>query len=432
MRIEAQDLTAGYADRPVLRGVTLKLQRAEFVGLIGPNGAGKSTLLRALTRSMPLQGGTVNLDGDPIHRLSAREIARRIALVPQTEPTLFEFTVREVVLMGRHPHVHGLFGEKEEDFAIAARAMAATDTLHLADRPITALSGGEHRRALIARALAQNTPTLLLDEPTAHLDITHQTDLLSLVRRLSERDGTAVLTALHDLNLAAEFCDRLILLADGRIQADGSPEEVMTAENLQNAYGVSVQIGRNPVSGRPFLLPSPPISRQAGEETLKVHVICGGGTGLMIFTPLLRQGFQLTAGVLNRLDSDEDAAVALDIEHVSEAPYSPISRESLEACSRLIRGADVILITEVPFGKGNLANLDLALEAQAEGKPVFLLGESAIESRDFTGNQAVQRWNQLLAQGAQSLKSVSEVERKLRALVSATSTTRQKMTGSAT
>ena len=392
----------------------MKLQRAEFVGLIGPNGAGKSTLLRALTRSMPLQGGTVYLDGEAIHRLSAREIARRVALVPQTEPTLFEFTVREVVLMGRHPHVHGLFGEREEDFAITARAMAATDTLHLADRPITALSGGEHRRALIARALAQNTPTLLLDEPTAHLDITHQTDLLTLIRRLSERDGTAVLTALHDLNLAAEFCDRLILLAEGRILADGPPEEVLTTENLQNAYGMSVQIGRNPVSGRPFLFPSPAISRQTDPLSLTVHVICGGGTGLTVFLPLLRQGFRLTAGVLNRLDSDEDAAVALDIQHISEAPYSPITRESKEACACLMKGADAILITEVPFGKGNLANLDLALQAQSEGKPVFLLGERAIESRDFTGNVATQKWNQLLAQGAQSLHSVSELERRLR------------------
>jgi iron complex transport system ATP-binding protein len=418
MRIEAQDLTAGYGNQPVLRGVSLKLQRAEFVGLIGPNGAGKSTLLRALTRSMPLQGGTVYLDGESIHRLSARDIARKIALVPQAEPTLFEFTVREVVLMGRHPHIHGLFGEREEDFAIAARAMAATDTLHLADRPITALSGGEHRRALIARALAQNTSTLLLDEPTAHLDITHQTDLLSLIKKLSERDGTAVFTALHDLNLAAEFCDRLILLADGHIQADGSPDEVLTVENLHNAYGVSVQIGRNPVSGRPFLFPTPPISRNYSDHSLKVHIICGGGTGLMMFTSLLRLGFQLSAGVLNRLDSDEDAAVALDIEHVSEAPYSPITIESKEACSRLMNRADAILITEVPFGKGNLANLDLALQAQAQGKTVILLGEHPIESRDFTGKIASQKWYQLIAQGALPLNTVSELERRLSTLTS--------------
>src|SRR5579872_6226981 len=177
MRIEARDVTAGYGAQPVLQGLSLHLRAGEFLGLIGPNGAGKSTLLRVLSRTLSPERGSVSLDGEPADRLKAREIARRLAFVPQAEPSLFEFTVRDVVLMGRHPYVQGLGSETQEDFAMAVRAMAATDILQLADRPVTALSGGEHRRVLVARALAQNAPILLLDEPTAHRSEEHTSEL---------------------------------------------------------------------------------------------------------------------------------------------------------------------------------------------------------------------------------------------------------------
>src|SRR5437588_6245488 len=179
MRIEARGVAAGYGPRRVLHDISFHLAPGEFVGLIGPNGSGKSTLLRVLSRTLAPQAGRVLFDGEPADRMSAREVARSVAFVPQTEPTLFEFSVRDVVLMGRNPYVRGWSGETDEDYAAAMRAMAATDTLHLAERPITALSGGEHRRALIARALAQSAPALLLDEPTAHLDMTHQAEVLA-------------------------------------------------------------------------------------------------------------------------------------------------------------------------------------------------------------------------------------------------------------
>jgi iron complex transport system ATP-binding protein len=415
-RIQADGITAGYGAQPVLKNVSLTLMPGEMVGLIGPNGAGKSTLLRVLSRTLPPQQGQVRLDGEPVRKIKSREIARRIAFVPQTEPTLFDFTVRDVVLMGRHAHLNGLSGETERDFAAATQAMALTDTLPLADRLITELSGGEHRRVLIARALAQEAPTLLLDEPTAHLDITHQADVLAIIRRLADREGTAVLVALHDLNLAAEFCDRLILLAKGAILADGPPDVVMTSQNLELAYGASVSISRNPVSGKPFILSTFPSADLVEGAPLSVHVVCGGGTGISVLWALRRRGWLVTVGVLNSLDSDEEAAHALFLATVSEAPFSPVSPQARKQCAALMAAADVIIVSEVPIGKGNLANLELVSEAQGKGKVIYLLGEGNIEDRDYTDGEATALWEKILQNGGTPVSNQIELDRHLAVL----------------
>jgi iron complex transport system ATP-binding protein len=409
MRIEARGVTAGYGGQPVLHDVSFVLGEGEFVGLIGPNGAGKSTLLRVLSGTLRPSGGAVLLDGEPIDRLKAREIARKLAFVPQTESTLFEFSVRDVVLMGRHPHVRGLAGETHEDFARANQAMVATDILHLADRPITALSGGEHRRVLIARALAQATPAVLLDEPTAHLDITHQAEILSLVRRQADEAGASVLAALHDLNLAAEFCDRLILLADGRVALEGPPTEVLTSLTLERAYGASVTVGRNPASGRPFIFPAL-AQNEATPNSRRIHVICGGGTGIGLLQALRRRGHVLTAGVLNRLDSDEEACTALGIEHAWEAPFSPIGEAARSRCRELMQDAELLVVTEVPIGRGNLANLELALEAQQAGKSVYLIDRRPSAERDFTGGNAQALFDALERNGAIRVADAAALE----------------------
>ena len=250
MRMEAQALHAGYGSKEVLTDVSVTLDEGEFVGLIGPNGCGKSTLLRVLTMTLPARTGRILLDGRPMTGLSRLEVARRIAFVPQQEPAAFDFTVREVVLMGRYPHRRGGLGDTEADFALVRQTLAETDLLALADRPITRLSGGEHRRVLIARALVQQAPLMLLDEPTAHLDPTHQVELMQRVHDLTRQRHIGALAALHDLNQAAEYCDRLVLMVAGRILAVGTPQEVLTADNLRIAYAADTQIGNNPVTGR--------------------------------------------------------------------------------------------------------------------------------------------------------------------------------------
>ena len=386
---------------PVLHDVSLTLAPGELVGLIGPNGCGKSTLLRCLTRTLRIVSGSITLDGRDLMAWSPREAACRIAFVPQQEAALFEFTVRDLVLMGRHPHLQRWKGETDSDYRIVHDALASADLLHLADRPVTRLSGGEHRRVLLARALAQQTPLLLLDEPTAHLDVTHQVDLLTLVREQTRGEGQGALAALHDLNQAAEFCDRLVLMCDGRIVAAGEPEAVLTPANLRSAYNADARIGCNPATGRPMLLAVAAPHRAPNSNGARAHVICGGGTGIGVLGKLVRAGFTVTAGVLNALDSDCSAATALSIDTSVEAPFSPIGAESRAAAARMIAAADVVLITPLPVGLGNLANIELAAEAQAAGKPVVLLGDASYAARDFTGGEATALLQRLASGGAQ-------------------------------
>lgn len=409
MRLEATDITAGYGRKDILEAVGLALETGEFVGLIGPNGCGKSTLLRVLTHVLPPRRGTVRLDGQEIGRWPVAERARRLAFVPQQEPASFDFTVREVVLMGRHPHRGRFRGETAADYALVARALADADILPLAERPVTQLSGGEHRRVLLARALAQQTPLLLLDEPTAHLDITHQVELLTLLQRLTRERSVGALAALHDLDQAAAFCDRLALLCAGRVLAVGPPEAVLTAENLRTAYDADAQIGRHPLTGKPMILSLHPAREQAAlPEAPRVHVICGGGSGVAVMGALLRHGFRVTAGVLNRLDSDQEAAEALGIEAALEAPFSAIGPEARAAGAALIAQAQTILVTPVPFGQGNLANLELVVAAQEAGKAVVLLGEDPLEARDFAAGAASALFTRLLSRGARRLPRLED------------------------
>jgi iron complex transport system ATP-binding protein len=243
---------------PILSGLTLELRAGEIAGVIGPNGSGKSTLVRALSRALRPESGAVLLDDNDLYgQVSARRSAQRVGVVPQSAVVTFDFTVREIVRMGRDPHLppRPFAGESAADERIVDEALAATGVTDLADRFATTLSGGEWQRVLLARALAQHPDVLLLDEPTAHLDIRHQWDVLALARSLAQQGGKAVLAVLHDLNLAAAFCDRLILLSQGRIVADGSPAEVLTPEYILAVYGTPVHVLAHPVSGRPYILP---------------------------------------------------------------------------------------------------------------------------------------------------------------------------------
>ena len=230
--------------------LTFSVEAGEVFGVIGPNSAGKTSLLRLLTRILTPTGGEIRLDGRRLSAIPASALARQVAVVPQEAPRPFPFTVEQLVLMGRYPHAPGRYFESAADTAAAREAMAATGTLALAPLPLEELSGGERQRAMLARALAQEPRLLVLDEPTAHLDLRYQAETAELLRRLNRERGMTILLVSHDLNLAAELCDRLLLLHDGRVARVGTASEVLEQALLETVFGCRVVVDKGP-SGRP-------------------------------------------------------------------------------------------------------------------------------------------------------------------------------------
>jgi iron complex transport system ATP-binding protein len=251
LRIES--LSVSYNSREILHDISLSVQSGEILALIGPNGAGKSTLIRAASGVIPFSG-QVRTNGDTFHALTPMQRAKYIAVVPQAILLPPAFTVWETVLMGRTPHLGFLGQTSRADEELARRALERVHADSLAERRVGELSGGESQRVLLARALCQSTPILLLDEPTAHLDLQYQVSLLELVRKLVREDNLAVLVALHDLNLAARYSDRVALMVAGRITALGSPREVLTPELISQAYCLPVDVVEHPLSGGPLVL----------------------------------------------------------------------------------------------------------------------------------------------------------------------------------
>lgn len=251
---ECRDLHMAYDGVEVLSGVSLSLYSGDFVGIIGPNGSGKSTLLRGLSGALHPASGQVLLAGRPVHRMRARDRARLVGVVQQHSPLSFAFSVRDMVAMGRHAHLGLMQGLGSHDREAVAWALERTDCAELADRPVTELSGGELQRVVIARALAQEPRALLLDEPTNHLDINHQLEIGRLLLSLNSERGMTVIWVSHDLNLAAEFCRRIVLVSEGFIVGDGAPEDVITEDRLTELYGTRVPVRKNPLTGRPHVV----------------------------------------------------------------------------------------------------------------------------------------------------------------------------------
>jgi iron complex transport system ATP-binding protein len=253
--LEVENLSFSYGKRKALEDLNLSVKPGEILAVIGPNGAGKSTLIRLLSGTLPHYRGTVIVDGIDIRGMTTAQRARHLAVVPQARNIPPAFTVYQSVLMGRTPYLGWLGQAGAKDRQLAKLALERTCCLEFANRPVGEISGGEQQRVLLARALAQCTPVLLLDEPTTHLDLQHQSGLLNLVRDLASRQHLAVLMALHDLNLASIYADRVALLVEGRLLAIGRPQEVLTEGNLVQVYHVPVHIVPHPDYGSPLVLP---------------------------------------------------------------------------------------------------------------------------------------------------------------------------------
>jgi iron complex transport system ATP-binding protein len=255
--IRMEGLTCGYDSKVILDNIDFEIKKGEFLGIIGPNGSGKTTILRSMTRLIKPMQGKIYLENKDIYILNNKEMAQTIAVVSQSLPVV-AMTVKEFVLLGRVPHHRGLqFFEDEHDLSVAQEAMVMTDINHLKDSYLSDMSGGEVQLALIARAIAQEPSLLLLDEPTSHLDITRQVNILDLIKSLNKMNSLTVVIILHDLNLASEYCDRLVLVDRGRIKRAGTPEEVLTYKDIEEVYNTVVVVDKNPLSGKPFVLVVP-------------------------------------------------------------------------------------------------------------------------------------------------------------------------------
>jgi iron complex transport system ATP-binding protein len=415
MRLEVRDVSAGYNSESVIAGISFAVADGDFLGLVGPNGSGKSTVVRVMSHVLRPRGGEVLLDGRDMYHMRTADVARRVAIVPQDSAFHFDYSVLEVVLMGRSPHMGRFALEGAGDYAAVERAMQLTGIAHLAQRPVTNTSGGERQRVAIARALAQGPQLLILDEPTAHLDINHQIEVLDLVRTLNRDQGVAVLVVMHDLNLAAQYCERMLLLHHGRLLAQGPAQEVITAQHVRQAYGAEVTVKRHPVTGRPYFTLLSRLPLEAPRDGSVVHVICGAGTGMELIERLTALGYRVSAGVLNVEDSDQQAAEGLAIPRAEEAPFSPISDEARQENMRLIEAAEAVVVTPIPIGEGNLANLECALAAARAGKRVIVINAPALEERDFTHGRAIALQNDLVAAGAVIVTSDGEAIERLAA-----------------
>jgi iron complex transport system ATP-binding protein len=403
-----RNITAGYGGRDVVRDVSLRAAAGQMTGLIGPNGSGKTTLVRVASRGLRPHAGTVRVAGRDPYAMPARRAARSVAVVPQEVAPAFAYTVLEIVLMGRTPYVSPWGGGKADDWAAVRLAMQATSIHHLADRPIEALSGGERQRVVLAQALAQDAPVLVLDEPTTHLDIRHVVEILGLVRSLARDEGRAVLSVFHDLNLASQYCDRIYALAGGRVEAEGSPGAVLTPVLIRRIFGIEADVSPSGGTGRPAVIPSPPVSAvQGGGGAGRAHVIGGAGGGASILRALAEAGFVVSTGVMHIGDTDQVVAERLNLLRVTVPPFSLIDPRSAADCREMIAGADVLVVCDAPFGPGNVGNLQLALQAARSGVRTYILDRVPINERDFTGGLAEDLWR---AVGRLSVTCVSEQE----------------------
>ncbi len=402
--IQINHLSFSFAATEIFNDLNFNVNRGEILSIIGPNGCGKSTLLRLLRGSLKTKTGEILWEKTPIAQIPVREIARKVAVVPQSSTIPFPYKVRELVAMGRYPHrKNRLSFQDKTDLHIIEQALVMADILPLAERAVTQLSGGELQRVLLARALAQNSSVLFLDEATSHLDIDHRLELTELLVRLNREQQTTIIQISHDLDLAAAISHRILLLTEhGKIAAIGAPEEVMTTANLQRIFRVDVKVDSNPLTGTPQIVPliNNSTHRLSG---LKVHLICGGGSGKTLLRRLHLAQADVTAGPLNQGDSDESVATVLNIPIAQEIPFNPFAEQTLTAANKLIEQTAVLVITTQWWGAGNLPCLEMAEKAIQQSIPVYFLPQQ--QEHDYTEGRAWEKIQWLQQHGAKPVRN---------------------------
>jgi len=384
--IVIKDLHFSIDQAEILKGINLTIKKGEFVGLIGPNGAGKTTLLKCIN-GIYKAAGTILINGINLNALKGKAIARNVALMHQDTSISFPFPCLDIVLMGRYPHLKRMQGESINDFKIARSYMEYTDTLKFEKKPVTQISGGERQRVVFAKALAQETEIILLDEPAASLDISHQEQIFKYCCELSAA-GKTVVAAVHDLKIAARYCSKLVLMQEGKVISQGTPEEVLTSQNMSRAYCVNAIVYRDKITGQlDFYL----YDGHESTKGIRVHVIGGGGSASGVIRLLFERGYKVSAGVLTHGDSDLECAEVFGIDYVPGEPFCEISDEAFAHNVDMVKNSQITVLCNMPFGKLNIRNLKAARYA----KRLIIIEDDPPETRDYTGGEAIRLYGLL-------------------------------------
>ncbi len=393
--LKLEDINFSYEKQKILHKINFHLKENEFIGIIGPNGSGKSTLLKNISKLLSPDSGYIYLDKGLLNEYSYKELARKMAVVPQDTEINFNFSVYDLVMMGRNPYQDRWGRVTETDKNKVEEALELTDTKKFKDKSIQKLSGGERQRVIIARAIVQEPELLLLDEPTASLDINYQRNIFDLISDLNDELEMSVLAVSHDLNLISQYCERLILLSNGNIHTMGKVEEVITKENISEVYNTEVDIKYNPMTERPYVIivPRKKNSQKRRENNFKVHLICGGGTGKDIMNILNDLNIKVSCGVLNRGDSDWEEAKRLNYEVVEIPPFAPIDENAVEKNKKRIGNSDLIIVSNTPFGWGNIDNIEVL--TSLEKKDILFMTKQDVKVRDFTEGKTTELFEKI-------------------------------------
>ncbi|WOF15491.1 ABC transporter ATP-binding protein [Methanoplanus sp. FWC-SCC4] len=403
--IKIENLFAGYGSEDILKDISTGFYGGEFIGILGRNGSGKTTLLKTISRVLDYRCGKIELFQKPLESYSPKEIAGKLSVVPQETLINFDYSVYDIIMMGRYPHMKRFSGETAVDRRIVDEVMEKTNVSRYRNKSVTEISGGERQRVLIARALAQQPQILLLDEATSHLDINHQIEILNLIKNLD--DKVTRIAIFHDLNLASQYCDRLIIMNEGKIVAGGKPESVLTRENLALYFGIEAFVEKNNLSGKPYIRPLiNPLKKFSSVE--KVHIVCGGGTGSDLMQMLKGAAFNISAGILCAGDTDYKTAKELLIDTLCVPPFTEITENNIASLKDMIEKSDAVILTMMPVGPGNICNIEALRDIN---KPVFIFQPSSmdISCYDFCEGRFADQLMYLIENGAKVVKSINEL-----------------------
>lgn len=363
--LSCQNLSVGYKKSTVLSGINLDFEASQFISLLGPNGAGKTTLLRTLSRHLAPISGNITLQGRPLASIRQSELAKVMAVVLTDKVTPPLFTAFQFVALGRYPHTDFLGRMGKRDKEVVARSLSAVNAENLAHREFTNLSDGEKQKILVARALAQEPQVLLLDEPTAHLDLKHRVEVMSILRNLCATQNITVIASLHDVDIAAKVSDKVVLIKNGTITGWGAPEEVLSSSDVAELYDFDSACFNSQLGS---------IELRGENNREKIFVVGGMGSGASVFRILAKSGYQISTGVLYNNDLDCYVAESLGCKCASQVPSNSINNTSLEQAMEEMKNCDWVIDTGFDCTGVYKNNLQLLTGACRHGKPVISLG----------------------------------------------------------